>query len=212
MATISLPGTVFAGDEHVGVGRPDLRDQLEHRLHGGRAGHKLRHAFGAKQAVLEFQLAGAAQRLAQFGVDAHQRDQPLVFPRLLDEVARAALDGLDRQVDIAPGGHHDHRQPRIELLDARQQIQALLAGGGVARVVQVDEQHIVVALAQRFKQQLGRAHAVHADPLRGEQQLDGLEDVRLIVGDQNPDWLFLLDIVRLHCAGLGVGYRDAVLL
>jgi len=27
------------------------------------------------------------------------------------------------------------------------------------------------------------------DSLRDQQQLDGLEDVRLIVGNQNPDWL-----------------------
>ena len=156
-----LAGAVLAGDEHVGVGRPDLRDQFQHRLHGGRAGDKLRHAFGAQQAVFQFQLARAAQRLVQLGVNADQREQPLVLPGLLDEVARAALDAFDGQIDVAPGGHHDHRQPRVELLDARQQIEALLAGGGVARVVEVDEQHIVVALAQRFQQQLRRAHAVH---------------------------------------------------
>ena len=63
------------------------------------------------------------------------------------------------------------------LLNARQQVETLLAGGGVAGVVQVDEQHVVVALAQRLKQQLRRAHAVHIDALRSEQQLDGLEDV-----------------------------------
>jgi hypothetical protein len=33
-----LAGAVLAGDEHVGVGGADLRDQFEHRLHGGRAG------------------------------------------------------------------------------------------------------------------------------------------------------------------------------
>jgi hypothetical protein len=178
----------------------------------GAPAHELRHAFGAQQTVFQFKLAGAAQGLAQLGMDADQREQPLVLPRLLDEVARAALDGFDGQVDVAPGGHDDHRQARIELLNARQQVEALLAGGGVARVVEVDEQHVVVALAQRLQQQLRRAHAVHIDALRSEQQLDGLEDVRLIVGNQNPDWLLLTGMVCLHNAGLGVGDRDAVVL
>ena len=113
--------------------------------------------------------------------------QALVLPGLLDEVARAALDAFDGQIDVAPRGHHDDGQARIELLNARQQIEALLAGGGVARVVQVDEQDIVVALAQSLQQQLRRAHAVHMDALRLQQQLHGFEDVRLIVGDQNAD-------------------------
>ena len=186
-----LAGAVFAGDEYVGVGRPDLRDQLEHRLHGGRAGDELRHAFGAEQAVFEFELARAAQGLMQLGVDADEREQALVFPRLLDKVARAALDALDGEVDVAPRGHHDHRQARVDLLNAREQVEALLAGGGVARVVEVDEQDIVVALAQRFEQQLRRAHAVDVDALRRQQQLDGLENVRLIVGDQNADSFLL---------------------
>ncbi len=65
-----LAGAVFAGDEHVGVGGADLRDQFQDRLHGGSAGDELRHAFGAQQAVFELQLAGAAQGLVQLGVDA----------------------------------------------------------------------------------------------------------------------------------------------
>ena len=149
-----LAGAMLAGDEHVGVGGSDLRDQFEHRLHGGRAGHKLRHAFGAQQAVFHLQLARAAQRLVQLGVHANQADEPLVFPRLLDEVASAALDAFDGEVDVAPGGHHDHRQARIDLLNARQQIEAFLARSGVARVIQVDEQDVVVALPQRFEQQV----------------------------------------------------------
>ena len=31
----SFAGAVLAGDQHVGVGRADARDQLQHRLHGG---------------------------------------------------------------------------------------------------------------------------------------------------------------------------------
>ena len=188
-----LAGAVLAGDEHVGVRGADLRDQLQHRLHGRRASHELRHAFAAQQTVFHLQLARAAQRLMQLGMNANQAEQALVFPRLLDEVASAALDGFDRQIDVAPGGHHDHRQAGVQLLNARQQVKAFLAGGGVARVVQVDEQHVVVAVAQCLKHQLRRASTVHMNALRREQQLHSFENVRLIVCNQNANWLLFRD-------------------
>src|SRR5208282_5744060 len=50
---------------------------------------------------------------------------------------------------------------------------------------------VVVALAQRFKQQPGRAHTGDVNALRGEEQLDGLENVGLIVGHQNTNSLLL---------------------
>ena len=74
-----LARTVFAGDEDVGVGRADLRNQFQHRLHGRRAGDKLRHAVGAQQAVLQFQLARAAQGLMQLGVHADQAESRRSF-------------------------------------------------------------------------------------------------------------------------------------
>jgi hypothetical protein len=46
-------------------------------------------------------------------------------------------------------------------------------------------------MAEFFQQHLGRAHTIHVDALRGEQQLNGLEDMRLIVGNKYPDWFFL---------------------
>ena len=77
-------------------------------------------------------------------------------------------------------------------MDARQQVQALLAGGSVARVVEVDQQHIVFAMAQFLQQRLRRAHTIHLDAVRAEQQLHGFQDVRLIVGNQYPDWFILI--------------------
>ena len=103
-------------------------------------------------------------------------------PRLMDSTARSMLP---HAVITITG-----RRESI-LLNARQQIETLLAGGGVARVVQVDQQHIVVALAQRLQQQLRRAHAIHLNALRRQQQLDGFENVRLIVGNQNANSFLL---------------------
>jgi hypothetical protein len=45
---------------------------------------------------------------------------------------------------------------------------------------------------QRFQQQAGRANTVHCYALGRQQQLDSLKNVRLIVGNQNPDLLLLI--------------------
>jgi hypothetical protein len=71
-------------------------------------------------------------------------------PRLMDSTARSMLP----QAVMTMTGR------RLSmLLNAREQIEALLAGGCVAGVVEVDEQHVVVALAQRLKQQPGGTDA-----------------------------------------------------
>ena len=46
----------------------------------------------------------------QFDLRAQDGQQALVLPRLLDEVARAAAHGFDRQSDVAPRRHDDDRQ------------------------------------------------------------------------------------------------------
>jgi len=186
-----LAGAVFPGDKHVGVRGADLCDELEHRLHGWCASHEFRHAFSAEQAVFEFKMAGAAEGVVKLCMNANEGDEALVLPGFLNEVASAALDGFDGKVDVAPGGHDDDGEAGVELLDAREQVESLLAGGCVASVIQVDEEDVVVRLAQGFKQQLGRADTVDLDALRGEQEFNGLEDVGLIVGDKDADLIFL---------------------
>jgi hypothetical protein len=90
--------------------------------------------------------------MVQLGMDADERDQAFVFPGLLDEVASAALDGFDGEVDVAPGSHDNDWQAGIEFLDAGEEIEALLAGGGIARVVEVDEEDVVVGVGQRLEE------------------------------------------------------------
>src|SRR5215469_2273562 len=161
-----LAGTVLSGDEDVSIGGPDLADQFEDRLHRWCACNKVRHAFGTQQTVFKLELAGAPQRLVQFGVDPDKRNETFVLPGLLDKVTGAAFNALHGQIDVAPSCHHDHRQTRIDLQQASKQIKTLLAGGRVARVVQVNEQNIVIALAEGLEQQLRRSDAVGVNALR----------------------------------------------
>ena len=64
-------------------------------------------------------------RASLLDLGAQQRDQVLVVPRLLDEVADAAPHRLHGEIDRSPSGHHDDGERAVERLKPRQQIDAL---------------------------------------------------------------------------------------
>ena len=144
-----LAGAGLAGDQHVRVRRSHARDHLQHRLHGLRLGNQRRNALGAQQAVLGFQAQAAADGVAQIDLRLDDGQQPLVLPGLLHEIARAAAHRFHRQAHRGPGRHHDHRQHRIDGLNARKQIQPFLPRRGVARVVQVHDHDVEIARFER---------------------------------------------------------------
>ena len=98
----------------------------------------------------------------QFHLRPNDRDEPLVFPRLLNKVARAAAHRLDRQFDVAPSGHDDHRNRGIKRNDLRQEIEPFLAGSRVAGVVQIDQHRVIRVAADGFGHLFGRADFVYA--------------------------------------------------
>jgi hypothetical protein len=83
----------------------------------GRLGDQPAQAVASPSAVWPRADRPAGWRVPKLDLRADDRLQPLVVPRLLDEVAGAAAHRFDRQVHRAPRGHHDHRQRRIDLLD-----------------------------------------------------------------------------------------------
>jgi hypothetical protein len=88
-------------------------------------------------------------------------NQALVFPRLLNEVASASTHGFNRQLNISPSRHHNDRQRTILRNDLRKQVQALATGRGVARVVEINEDGIILFGGQSFPSKLRRADAVN---------------------------------------------------
>ena len=124
----------------------------------------------------------ALQSAMQFDLRAQDRQQALILPWLLDEVARAAAHGFDGQSDVAPRGHHDHRDAAVEGDDLREQVKAFLARGGVTRVVQVDQDSIVKFAGQRLAHRGGRLCGIDFEAGGAQQQLERFEDVRLIIG------------------------------
>src|SRR5437773_182975 len=136
-------------------------------------------------AMLALELLAAPQRPPELHVGAERGEQPAVVPRLLDEVARATAHRLHRTVDAGPGGHHHDRGRRVERLESRQQVEAFGAGGGVPRVVHVDQQSVEVALVERREDGAGRGGGVDLVALALEKEFQGLEDVLLIVSDED---------------------------
>ncbi len=164
---------------------PDARDHLQHGLHRLRLGHQLRQAFAAKQRVLRFEALALPERLTELDLGTDDREQPRVVPRLLNEVAGAAAHGLDRHFHAAPRRHHHHRQRRIDALAARQQVEPLLAGGRVARVVEIDQGHVELARLDGRQHARGRRRRLELEALGLQQQAQRFEHVRLIVRDEH---------------------------
>ena len=68
---------------------------------------------------------------------ANVGEELLVVPGLLDEVVRSGANRVDDVADGPEGGDHDDRQLRLELLDAREEIDAAFAGQGEIEQEQV---------------------------------------------------------------------------
>ena len=104
---------------------------------------------GLQRAVLGLEPLLAAQRARQLDLRAQDREQARVFPRFLDEVARAAPHRLDGHLHAAPCRHDDDGQRSVVMANLREQIQPLLSRRGVSRVVQI-HQHGVEFVAHRW--------------------------------------------------------------
>ncbi len=60
-----------------------------------------------------------------------------------------------------------------------------LARGGIARVVQIDQDCVIELAGQRLAHGAGRLRRVDRKPRRAQQQLQRFEDVRLVVSGEN---------------------------
>ena len=111
---------------------------------------------------------------------ANVGQQLLVVPWLLHEVLRASADGVHHVRHLAVRRNHDHRQRRLHLQNARQQVDAVLTGQR-----QVQQQQVELARSQLFDPR--RAVRSHCDleALQAEQRVERFSDRQLVVHDQN---------------------------
>ncbi len=180
-----LAGAVLAGDQDRRIRRRDAFDRLAHRFHRRRFGDERRQVAPLQARVFFLQAPAAPQRAAQLELRLHRRDQLVVVPRLLDVVARAAPHRLHGARDAAPAGHHQHRQRRIDRLHPVEQLEPFLPGCRVTRVVEIDQRDVEVRPLELVDELGRRRSGGDLIPLAAQQELEGIEDVDLIVGDEH---------------------------
>jgi len=180
-----LAGAVFAGNQHIGVGRSNARDHVQHRPHGVRLRDQLRKALGAQSAIFSFQALALAQRPAQLNLRFEYGRQAGVVPGFLDEVARSPAHSFHRQLHRAPRRHDDHGQRGIDRLHMLQQLQPFLPAGGVAGVVQVHQYGIEIAGLHRVYHGGGGVDGVRLVAFPFDEKPQRFQHVRLVVGNQN---------------------------
>ena len=145
LATTSLPVPCSPVMSTDGVRRRDALDRLPHARIAGASPMNVGRSRRAAAACSPPAAAGcAAARAAARSASAPQR-AAVVVPRLLDVVARAAAHRLDRAGDAAPGRSSTSTGSVGSIdSDPLHQVEALLAGRRVARVVQVEEREVEV--------------------------------------------------------------------
>ena len=129
---------------------------------------------------------------AQFAALASQADllaedfqKPRVGPGLLHKVAYAKLHGFHGEAHGGPAGHRDDRRSVLDFPQTAEHIQSFAAGGGVARIVEIDEENIELLAAYRRQQVRRRIDGFDAVAVPFEQQAQRVEHVLLVVSNQN---------------------------
>ena len=171
-----LAAARLTGDQHPGVVRGDAANGFAQLFHGlalaGRHRHHLR-------VPLETQIFLAQACALQRALDGDQ--QLGGGQRLFDEVVSAEADRLDRGLDRAVAGHHDHRHQQVVI--ARPFLEQADAVG--VRHPDVEQHQVrtarVVGGARRLRIQRGADVVV----LVGENLLNDPANVGLVVHHQN---------------------------
>src|SRR5438105_3028880 len=109
-----------------------------------------------------------------------------VGPGLLDEIGSAPLQGFYGQLNGPPGCNDQNGNCRIEFADAGDEVETFGARGGVERVIEIHDQQIKLTRVQRLQHRGGMHHGLRLESLELQQQRDGMEDVRLIIGHKYP--------------------------
>ncbi len=176
---------MLAGDEDVRVRRADARDQVQHRTHRCGFGDERGASIGAQQTILGFEALALAQGLRKLDLSFQNREQARVLPRLLDEILGAAAHRFDGEFKAAPRRHHDDGKRAVLRPDIRKQVEAFLAGRGVARVIQIHQQPVEFAGFERREHRGWRCDGFDVESFAFQQQTQCFANVRLVVGNQN---------------------------
>ncbi len=177
-----LAGAGLAFDEHVGRGVGDVGDQLAQRLHRRRTADQP-GLQGLAPGQLATQLADLAAEPAVLQGAPRHVHQALGGEGLFHEVVGAVAHGLHRHGDVAVAGDQHHRQLRVLLAQAGQQLQAVHAGQ--ADVADDDAGEVGAHAPQRF---LGAGHAVAVEVFQGQGLLAAEQHVGVVLDHQYAEF------------------------
>ena len=141
-------GAALALDEDGGAAGRDLGDEVEEAQHGLALADDVFEVVALLEGALELDDLFFGAVAGDGGADVGE--ELLVVPGLLDEVLGAGADGVDHVADGAEGGDHDDGQVGLHLEDARQEIDAALAGQG-----EVEEEEIVFVVCEMSSRPAG---------------------------------------------------------
>ena len=147
---------MLARNQHIRVGGAHAREQVQDRPHGRRFRDQRGPAFRPQQAIFRLQALPLAQGAAQLNLRPQNRDEAGIVPGLLNEIPRAAPHRLHRQTHTSPGRHDHDGKRAVHGLQDRKGVQAFLAGGRVARKVEVHQDEIEVLRLYRRHDPVGR--------------------------------------------------------
>ena len=204
-----LAGTVFAEDQHVGIGggylvdggqyfaeRVGLADDLPEVLP-----HVLIQHFLARTQLTDLAVGPA---VADGGVNGG--DKLGVVPGFHHEVGGAFLDRLDGEVEPAIGSHQDDAGGGGSALDDLEPVETLLPGGHSHHEVHVEQDDVEVLILQKGWQV---ARIVFRDDTASFLSQDDFgceQDVGIVVHDENAAFQVFFHVVFLrspvaHSAG-----------
>jgi len=166
--------------QHRRIGRRDALDRLRD------ADDRSRFADDGRQAVALLELLFEQQvlvpQLAMLAAAPQKEDQVIDVERLLDEIEGAELHRLDRVLDRAERGHHDHRTLGIALLRLFQHGDAV--GAGKAQIG--DHGEVAAAAGEPAHGLAAGRGEVGFQPFRLDGFLEHQRQRLLVLDDEQP--------------------------
>ena len=175
-----LAGSRLALNEHGRIGRRDGLDEVQHvepRL-ADADGTRIAVPLGAADRLLERLVLDA--KLAVLGGAPQDRHQLVVAERLLDVVESALVHGLHGGLQGGLRRHEDDRHVRIRLARGRQDLDAADVGHP-----DVGQHDVRPELADAVEARLAAVRHVRGESLVAQQDVEGVENARLVVDDED---------------------------
>ncbi len=109
----------------------------------------------------------------QLELVAQDAEQARIVPWLLNEIVGAATHGLDREIDVGVRRHHDDGDLGVALADGGEEVQAFETGGGVARVVEIEQNAVEPLQFKLIEYHGGRPRGGQEIAFGPEKELEG---------------------------------------